>query len=321
MTGLFRLAFATTRDGAEAAERALDAASPAPVSIARFAEGGTWWLEALYAEGPNAAAIARALAGALGSAPPFDLAPLPARDWVAGSLEGLAPVRAGRFLVHGRHDRGAAAPPAIAIEIEAGAAFGTGHHPTTRGCLIALDAILKATPRPLTLDLGTGTGVLAIAMAKATKRRVMAADIDPVAARIARANARANAAAPLVDVICSPTPLGPEIARRAPYELVVANILAAPLIAIAAAVRRITVQRSNIVLSGLLVDQAAAVRAAWRAHGFVILRELDIDGWATLVLARGKARGGSLRLEAEPVAAVQVEKSLCPALLRGHDRA
>lgn len=291
MTGLFRLAFSASRDGAERASSALEAGVPAPVTSAFFAEGSEWCVEVLYDCEPDGNDIARVLRKALGAPPHFDLAPLPERDWVAQSLIGLKPVRAGRFLIHGHHDRQHASTAPVAIEIEAGAAFGTGHHATTHGCLIALDRILRAEPRPRILDIGTGTGVLAIAAAKSTKARVMASDIDPIAVRVTRANVRANGAGPLVDVVCAATPLHREIVRRAPYDIVLANILAEPLTRLAAPVARISSQRSKIVLSGLLDHQVSMVQPAWRAQGFALANRLSIDGWTTLILARGRTVG------------------------------
>jgi ribosomal protein L11 methyltransferase len=163
-----------------------------------------------------------------------------ARDWVAASLEGLAPVGAGRFLVHGRHDRARLGANRIGIEIEAALAFGTGHHGTTRGCLLALDCIArqKRPPRDI-LDIGTGTGVLAIAAAKALRRRVLASDIDARAVMVARENARLNRAAPWTEFIHAAGLASNRFRARGPFDLILANILLGPLLRLARPMRRL----------------------------------------------------------------------------------
>ena len=166
------------------------------------------------------------------------IAELPETDWVAKSLAGLKPVRAGRFLVHGGHDRAAVKPNDISIEIEAGEAFGTGHHGTTAGCLAAIADLAKARPIRNALDVGTGSGVLAIAIARLTKARVLASDIDPVATRVAAANVRLNGVAARVRPITAQGLSGRLFRERAPYDLIVANILAGPLAALAPAISR-----------------------------------------------------------------------------------
>jgi ribosomal protein L11 methyltransferase len=217
---------------------------------------------------------------------------LAAKDWVADSLKELKPIAAGRFVVHGSHDRGRVPANRIGIEIEAALAFGTGHHGTTRGCLIALEAICElqghrraAVPR--ILDLGTGTGVLAVAAARGLRRRVLATDIDPQAVRIARWNARLNRAAALVHVCRGNGLAAPDIRARSPFDLVFANILLAPLQQLAAPLRKIVAPRGRVVLSGLLKSQANAALAAYRT--FTLERRIELDGWTTLVLRRPAA--------------------------------
>jgi ribosomal protein L11 methyltransferase len=207
-----------------------------------------------------------------------------AKDWVAESLLALKPITAGRFVVHGAHDRGCAAPNRIAIEIEAALAFGTGHHGSTRGCLLALDRLSKAAKAKRILDLGAGSGVLAIAAARAFRRPVLASDIDAHAVRIARDNARLNRSAPLVRVCRADGVAAAEIRGGAPFDLVFANILLAPLQRLAAPLTGIVAPRGRIVLSGLLNAQAATARAAY-PH-FSLERRIAVDGWTTLVLRR-----------------------------------
>ena len=176
------------------------------VAVSLVDEGrGHWRVDIHSRTKPNAKAL-RALVGAAAgakAAKTLRFATVAAKDWVAESLVGLKPVAAGRFIVHGAHDRAGIAPNRIGIEIEAALAFGTGHHGTTRGCLLALDRLCKSLrggrAAPRILDLGTGSGVLAIAAARALRRRVLATDIDAAAVRVARANARLNRVGPLVD--------------------------------------------------------------------------------------------------------------------------
>jgi ribosomal protein L11 methyltransferase len=209
---------------------------------------------------------------------------LTATDWVRESLAGLAPVSAGRFIVHGAHDRARIPFNRIGIEIEAALAFGTGHHGTTRGCLLALDSLCKSRPRRRILDLGTGSGVLAIAAARAWRQPVLATDIDGSAVRAARANAALNRAGGFVEVIKADGVTAPKLRERAPYDLVFANILLRPLQRLAAPLTRLTVPGARVVLSGLLASQANAAIAAYR--GLALERRIDLDGWTTLVLVR-----------------------------------
>ena len=248
---------------------------------------GRWSVEAFFAGRPTEAqvrACVAAVAGArLAAALAFD--EVAAQDWIATSLAGLKPVTAGRFTVHGEHDRAQVASNRIGIEIEAALAFGTGHHGTTRGCLLALDGILKAHHPRRALDVGTGTGVLAIATAKALRRRVLASDIDPEAVAIARANARLNGAAPLVRCLHAAGLADHRIHARAPFDLVFANILLPPLKRLAAPLARIAAPDARVILSGLLATQENAALAAYRPHGFKLVRRIPLDEWVTLVLA------------------------------------
>src|SRR6187402_1399796 len=189
---------------------------------------GRWNVEIHFEQAPDEAAIRRLIGGAGGSADVM-FETIAARDWVAASLAGLKPVAAGRFTVHGAHDRVHVTANRIGIEIEAALAFGTGHHGTTRGCLLALDGIVKRTAPRRVLDIGTGTGVLAIAAAKALRVPVLASDIDPEAVRIARENARLNGIAPFLEYLHAAGLGAPRFRTRAPFDLVFANILLPPL--------------------------------------------------------------------------------------------
>ena len=215
------------------------------------------------------------------------------KDWIRDSLAGLAPVTAGRFVVHGAHDRARVPPNRIGIEIEAALAFGTGHHGTTHGCLLALDRFCKSwrarrrssgRRRLGILDLGTGSGVLAIAAARALHRRVLATDMDADAVRAAHANARANRAGALIEVVKANGVAALDLRNQAPFDLIFANILLRPLIRLAAPLRRLTAPGGLLVLSGITPAQANAVLAAYRP--LTLQRRIELDGWTTLVLER-----------------------------------
>ena len=256
-----------------------------PVTRHETYDGGPWAVEVLFFDADEAAVAARLqdVLGADGFAAPIEVAALEERDWVAASLEGLAPVRVGRFVVHGRHDRGV--PAQVAIEIDAGLAFGTGHHQTTVGCLRAIEAALKRRRPRRPLDLGTGTGVLAIAVARVAHVPVLATDVDPVAVAVARANARDNGVGPLVTAVVADGMAHPRL-RGGRFDLVVANILARPLVRLAPALSRAVAPGGTLVLSGLRREDAARIVSAYRAQGLRLVRR-DPDGhWLTLTFAR-----------------------------------
>jgi ribosomal protein L11 methyltransferase len=215
---------------------------------------------------------------------------LPDTDWVKHSLEGLAPIVAGRFFLHGSHDRERRRHGGVSLEIDAGTAFGTGHHGTTAGCLLALDAILKRRKPKHILDLGCGTGVLAIAAAQATKRKTLATDIDPEAVRVAQLNAALNGVGTLINGVTAPGFKHRRIANGAPYDLIFANILARPLISFAQGLTSILAPGGNLVLSGLTRDQVRWVLAPYRNRGLVSTQTLFLGNWATLMLGNKRKR-------------------------------
>ena len=273
---------ATAKRLADSLSEHLDLAETA---VAAF-EGidGRWNVEIHFEQAPDEAAIRRLIGDAGGPADVM-FETIAARDWVAASLAGLKPVAAGRFTVHGAHDRVHVTANRIGIEIEAALAFGTGHHGTTRGCLLALDGIVKrAAPRRV-LDIGTGTGVLAIAAAKALRVPVLASDIDPEAVRIARENARLNGIAPFLEYLHAAGLGAPRFGTRAPFDLVFANILLAPLKRLAGPMRPLLAPRAHVVLSGLLAAQEQAALAAYRPHGLTLVRRVPLGEWVTLILS------------------------------------
>jgi ribosomal protein L11 methyltransferase len=249
---------------------------------------GLWSIEA-YFENGEASELAEELRdwlGADGFGAPLWVAPLPETDWVAASQAALAPVFAGRFVVHGSHDRGRLPAGRVAIEIEAGQAFGTGHHGTTAGCLVTLDRLVRVRRFENPLDLGTGSGVLAIALAKLLRRPVLATDLDPVAVRIAAANAGLNCVGPLVRTAVAAGVRHAAIRERAPFDLVVANILAEPLMKLAPEIAALLTRNGTLVLSGLLPSQRERVVAAYGAQGIRLRTARIFDGWSVLVLGR-----------------------------------
>ncbi len=247
-------------------------------------DGARWRLE-IYDGGAIAFEGAATLLEPLGvAAVSCSAEAIPDADWVSETQKALPPVRAGRFIVHGSHDRASVASQ-WAIEIDAGRAFGTAHHGTTRGCLVAIDAL--TAPAKTALDLGAGSGVLAIAAAKAFshRARIAAADLDPIAVAVARENCRKNGASAVR--LFAGDGCKPALAYEgAPFDLVMANILAKPLLTLAPRLRALTRAGGVLILSGLLSGQAREVLARYRSTGFCLIRRRDLEGWATLTLRR-----------------------------------
>nr|WP_249116835.1 50S ribosomal protein L11 methyltransferase [Ciceribacter sp. L1K23] len=209
---------------------------------------------------------------------------IPDIDWIAKSLEGLKPVRAGRFLVHGAHDRDKVRANDLAIEIEAGQAFGTGHHGTTAGCLEVIDSVIRSRPVVNALDLGTGSGVLAIAIAKLAAIPVLATDIDPIATRVARENARKNGVAGRIEFATAPGFHSPAFRHHGPFDLIVANILARPLMKMAPQLVGNLAFGGSVILSGILAEQRWKVLAAYNGAGLRHVRTIWRNGWVTIHL-------------------------------------
>jgi ribosomal protein L11 methyltransferase len=280
---------ASPRLAAHNSSQAVEAGAGAPAWSARLAgdDERPWAVEVLVFGGSAAAARAR-IADAVGGdgfGAAISVEPLGDEDWVAKSLEGLAPVREGRFIVRGRHHRGEESGAGIVLEIDAGVAFGTGHHATTVGCLAAIERVLKRGRPRRPLDLGTGTGVLAIALARLAHVAVVATDVDPVAVRVARANAADNGVGPWVRPFVADGMADRRLARGG-FDLVVANILARPLERLAPAIGRALAPRATVVLSGLRVADGRRIEAAYRRQRLRIVRRDARDGWLTLTFER-----------------------------------
>jgi ribosomal protein L11 methyltransferase len=275
----------------QAAKRVVDLLNESFVegqaAIAAFeGPGGRWDITVHFEEAPDEASIRELVRLAAGDGVAEDVSfdTVDAKDWVKATLEDLVPVRAGRFVVHGQHDRTKVPANKLGIEIEAALAFGTGHHGTTRGCLLLLDEVLKAHLPRRVLDVGTGTGVLAIAAAKALRMKVLASDIDPLAVRVARENARLNGTGDLVQAVHATGFSAAEFSQRAPFDLVLANILANPLRQMATSMAEHLAPSALVILSGLLPQQAQSVVAAYRARGLVLVRHLQVESWSSLLL-------------------------------------
>lgn len=246
-----------------------------------------WRIDAYYIEPPDADAIADAIAGLLATdRPRLVLETVPDENWVTLSQAALPPVVAGRFTVHGSHDRDRVARGPWSILIDAAEAFGTAHHATTLGCLMAVDRLAGKRPFRRVLDLGCGTGVLAIAARRTMPRaRIVASDIDAIAVRVAATNARANGVTTIKTLTVNGVPRSIDTGI-ATYDLVIANILARPLVMLAPAITRSVSPHGTLVLSGLLNPQAREVLCAYLARGFSLLRHDRIAGWSTLTLVK-----------------------------------
>jgi ribosomal protein L11 methyltransferase len=259
-----------------------------PIAVLEVDEDKDIHEVSVYTDGDEDAVEARMkdVLASLALSKPIERETLPDIDWVARSLEGLKPVRAGRFFVHGAHDRRKRHSGELAIEIEAGLAFGTGHHGTTAGCLEMLEQVVRREHPRNALDLGTGSAVLAIAVAKLAHIRVLATDIDPIAVKVAADNARLNHVKALVETVTAPGFHHPIFARRAPFDLIVANILARPLMRLAPQMAAHVAWGGSIVLSGILDRQRDAVVAAYVGQQFRHVRTLHREGWVTIHLKR-----------------------------------
>jgi ribosomal protein L11 methyltransferase len=281
----------TTLPGKEAATKlgdAMERLTPEPTGVGVFEiedGSGLWEVGGYFVEEPDQAALA--LLAAAFKAKSFAVSELPDVDWVAKVKRELAPVEAGRFFVYGSHDAERVPRDKIALLIEAAMAFGTGHHGTTLGCLVALDRLINDGVRPHKIaDIGCGTAVLAMAAAKTWPETVWASDIDPVAVEVAEANVASNGLVGRVRCVEAAGFDHPDLEDAAPFDLVFANILKGPLIALAPDMAKHVAAKGYVILSGLLTDQAADVIAAYEFVGFGLLERRDFGEWSALTLQR-----------------------------------
>ena len=266
-----------------------DLIEPAPDALTIFENGNdAWRLEAYFSDGVDVGGLHADVSAMLGlTPPPFEAGDVPNLNWVAISQAALPPVVAGRFTVHGSHDRERVPQGPGSILIDAGEAFGTAHHATTLGCLLAIDRLTRAGTFETILDLGCGSGVLAIAVAKTLPRaRIIATDLDPQSVRVAAENIRLNGVSQRIATAVANGVHHTLIRQSPPFDLVIANILAGPLIRLSPDLARTVTKGGTLVLSGLLIPQAPQVIAAYRAAGFHLVRHDRITGWATLTLRR-----------------------------------
>ena len=276
-----------------AADLIVEFFDPAETAAAAFEDEASplspkpWLLEVFFGHPPDQDLVRRLLEPVIGTEAAAALAfdRVAERDWVASALDGLHAVRAGRFLVHGSHDRHRVRSNDLALEIEAALAFGTGHHGTTRGCLLMLDAVLKRRRPRRVADLGTGTGVLAMAAAKALRRPVACGDIDPIAVVAARGNAALNGVGVFVRPVVSVGTRHPGLRAAAPYDLIFANILARPLRLLAPAIAAVASPDAELILSGLLPRDVPGILSSYAAQRFTLRHRIEHEGWATLLLA------------------------------------
>jgi len=259
----------------------LEEFEPTPVvSAFELGERGLWEVEAFFAHEPDEADLMKR------TGVPMRVIPVEEENWIARALEGLPPVRTQRFFIYGEHSAKDVPANAIGLKIEASYAFGTGHHGTTRGCLLAYEHLAKRRTFKNALDLGCGTGVLGMAFARTAHRPVVATDIDPLATNKAVENARINRAAPYMRIATGNGFRAAHVAGGAPYDLIFANILAGPLMRLMPGIRAHVAPGGNAILSGLLDEQANGILAMARTHGLRLVRRSALEGWITLILER-----------------------------------
>ncbi|PTW50179.1 50S ribosomal protein L11 methyltransferase [Rhodovulum kholense] len=281
----------TAKEAADALAEAIEARmDPEPIGVGVFEiedGSGLWELGAFFTEAPDEAGLA--LLAVVHGARPFTVSEVPETDWVAKVRRDLAPVQAGRFFLYGSHDADRVPEGPVPLLIEASMAFGTGHHGTTLGCLRAVDRLAEAGLAPdAVADIGCGTAVLAMAAAHLWQVPILASDIDPVAVEVAEANVAANGLAGRIRCLEAAGFDHPELAAAAPYGLIFANILKAPLIALAPDIAAQLAPGGIAILSGLLNEQADEVAAAYSAAGLDLEGAEQIGDWTTLCVLKGR---------------------------------
>ena len=286
--GQIRLHYKSPKREAEKQYELLDHAfedDAFPLAITEIDEANGIYEVSLYVDETQKNSVLPRFAQVLGvNENKIEIEILPDIDWVSHSLEGLNPVRAGRFFVHGSHDRDKVKPGDLAIEIDAGQAFGTGHHGTTVGCLELIADVMEHEKPQNALDLGTGSGILAIGIALIKPIRILATDIDPIAIKVAKENFALNGVAKTITAITATGLDDEEIKKRTPFDLIVANILANPLIELAPQMVPALKKGGSIVLSGILEEQHDRVVKAFEAAGAKYIKTLHHEGWVAIHL-------------------------------------
>ncbi len=289
MTTFTALTTLGSKSAADRLAEAMEALTPAPtgVGVLKVEDGsGVWEVGGYFVAPPDQAGLA--LLAAAFEARPFSVSELPEVDWVAHVRRELAPVTAGRFFLYGSHDADKVPDGVVALAIDAAMAFGTGHHGTTKGCLIALDRLAENRFQPVTVaDIGCGTAVLAMAAAKLwPEAAIIASDIDAVAVETATANLRFNDMDGAFPCVTCAGFDDPTLAGAAPFDLIFANILKAPLLELAHDMGRTSRNGGILILSGILDEQADEVMAAYAAEGFGMIHHDTLQGWSTLTLKK-----------------------------------
>lgn len=286
--GQIRLHYKSPKREAEKQYELLDHAfedDAFPLAITEIDEANGIYEVSLYVDETQKNSVLPRFAQVLGvNENKIEIEILPDIDWVSHSLEGLNPVRAGRFFVHGSHDRDKVKPGDLAIEIDAGQAFGTGHHGTTVGCLELIADVMEHEKPQNALDLGTGSGILAIGIALIKPIRILATDIDPIAIKVAKENFALNGVAKTITAITATGLDDEEIKKRSPFDIIVANILANPLIELAPQMVPALKKGGSIVLSGILEEQHDRVVKAFEAEGAKYIKTLHHEGWVAIHL-------------------------------------
>ncbi|SFT97570.1 50S ribosomal protein L11 methyltransferase [Sedimentitalea nanhaiensis] len=276
----------TGKPGAEALGDAMERLAPEPTGVGVFEVedgSGLWEVGGYFEAEPDGAALA--LLAAAFDAKPFVISEVPETDWVAHVRRELAPVQAGRFFVYGSHDADKVPDDCEPLLIEAAMAFGTGHHGTTLGCLRALETLIgQGFVADRVADIGCGTAVLAMAAARVWSGTILASDIDRVAVDVAEANLRANGMIGQVHCVEAAGFDHPELQASAPYDLIFANILKGPLVALAPDLTAHLRTGGYAILSGILNEQADDVVAVYGECGNDLAGREQIGDWTTLIL-------------------------------------
>ena len=287
---LWKLEMTVPERAREAFEAALSEVLDPETAIAsiELREGIDWRLEAFMPAAPDRNLIGRAVSVVAQAyavpAPSVTLSEIEDRDWVAENQRSFLPFTVGRYFIYPSFHDTKPPPDKIAIQIDPGMAFGTGTHATTQGCLMAIDEIVRSEPIERAIDVGCGSGILAIALAHAARRRVIACDNDPIAVRVTEENAALNGVGKRIIAVRAEGLDHVDIVRRAPFQVIVANILAQPLIDLAPRLARGLLQGGHLILSGLLASQEEAVADAYRAQGIALQRRISGGDWVTLMM-------------------------------------